>query len=105
MSTIEFNQENKPSVAELRQLLQDAEENYDPIEELLHLERQLAQLEQTHGLTSADFYRRYQAGKMGDDLTFITWAGRYRLYLRLKESISNSLKLVLADSPPLPLAA
>ena len=105
MSTIEFNQENKPSVAELRQLLQDGEANYDPIEELLHLERQLAQLEQTHGLASVDFYRRYQAGEMGDDLTLIVWNGRYRLYLRLKESTANSLKLGFAGSLSLPLTA
>jgi hypothetical protein len=103
MPTIEFNQDNQPSVAELRQLLQDAEENYDPIEELLLLERQLAQLEQTHDLTSVEFYRRYQAGDMGDDIAFIAWAGRYHLYLRLKRTISNSLKLVLAG--PMPLAA
>lgn len=101
MPIIEFNQENKPSVAELRQLLQDAEDNYDPVEELLRLERQLAQLERTHNLTSAEFYRRYQAGEMGDDVIFVAWAGRYRLYLRLKETISNSLKLVLAGSSPL----
>lgn len=103
MPTIEFNQNNQPSVAELRQLLQDAEENYDPIEELLNLERQLAQVEQTHGLTSAEFYRRYQAGEMGDDIAYVAWAGRYRLYLRLKRTISNSLKLVLAG--PTSLAA
>lgn len=103
MPTIEFNQNNQPSVAELRQLLQDAEENYDPIEELLHLERQLAQLEQAHDLTSVEFYRRYQAGEMGDDVAFVAWAGRYRLYLRLKRTISNSLKLVLAG--PMLLAA
>lgn len=102
MPIIEFTQNNQPSVAELRQLLQDAEENYDPIEELLHLERQLAQLEQTHNLTSVEFYRRYQAGEMGDDVAFIAWAGRYRLYLQLKQTISNSLKLVLAN--PIPLA-
>ncbi len=104
MPIIEFDQENRPSVAELRQLLQDAEETYDPIEELLRLERQLAQLEQTHNLASAEFYRRYRAGKMGDDVQFVAWAGRYRLYVRLKETISNSLKLVLTGSPPLPLA-
>jgi hypothetical protein len=102
MPTIEFTQNNQPSVTELRQLLQDAEENYDPIEELLHLERQLAQLEQTHNLTSAEFYRRYQVGELGDDVAFIAWAGRYRLYLQLKQTISNSLKLVLSN--PMPLA-
>ena len=89
MPAIEFNQDNKPSVAELRQLLQDAAGNYDPLEELLQLERQLAQLEQTHGLGSVEFYRRYQAGEMGDDVAIVAWAGRYRLYLRLRRTISD----------------
>lgn len=101
MPSIEFNQENKPSIAELRELLLDAGQNYDPIEELLHLERELAQLEQTYNLASAEFYRRYLAGEMGDAIAFVTWAGRYRLYLRLKKTISNSLKLVIAGPPPL----
>jgi len=96
MPTIESDQNNRSSIAELRQLLQDAEVNYDPIKELLNLDRQLAQLELTHGLTSAEFYRLYQAGEMGDDVAFVAWAGRYRLYLQLKQTISDSLKLVLA---------
>jgi hypothetical protein len=98
MPIIEFDKENKPSVAELRQLLQDAEENYDPVEELLLLERQLAQLEQAHNMTSAEFYGRYKSGEMGDDAKFVAWVGRYRLFIRLKETISSSLKLVLAGS-------
>jgi len=101
MPTLEFNQETMPSVAELRQLLQKAEEKYDPVEELLSLERQLARLEQENDMASAEFYRLYQAGQMGDDVTFVAWAGRYKLYLRLKETISKSLKLVLAE-PTLP---
>ncbi len=103
MPTIEFNQQNKPSIEELRLLVQEAEGNYDPVEELLQLERQLAQLEQEYQLESAEFYHCYQAGEMGDDMAYVAWAGRYRLYIRLKESISNSLKLVLSGSP-LPLA-
>lgn len=43
MPVIEFTQENRPYAKKLRQLLQEAEENYDPVEELLLLERQLAQ--------------------------------------------------------------
>ncbi|MCB8943978.1 MAG: hypothetical protein H6658_09505 [Ardenticatenaceae bacterium] len=105
MPIITFNEGNKPSVTELRQMVQAAAENYDPIEELLQLERQLAELEQTHNLASAEFHRLYQAGQMGDDVQFVAWAGRYRLYLRLKESISNSLKLVLAESLPPSFAA
>ncbi|GAB4154467.1 MAG: hypothetical protein Fur0021_21040 [Candidatus Promineifilaceae bacterium] len=77
-------------------MLQDATNNYDSIEELLQLERQLVQLEQTHGLTSVEFYRRYQAGEMGDDVSIVAWAGRYRLYLRLRRMISDSLKVVLS---------
>jgi hypothetical protein len=104
MPTIEFNQDNKPSLEELRQLLQESGENYDPVEELLQLERQLVQLEQTYNLTSAEFYQRYQAGEFGDEVKFVAWVGRYRLYLRLKKTISNSLKMVLAGSPPPSLA-
>ena len=49
-------------------------------------------LEAEHGLTSAEFLTRYQMGEMGDDLAYVSWAGRYRLYLNLKRAISDSLR-------------
>jgi hypothetical protein len=91
-----------PDPEEFKQLLQTASEQYDPVEELLNLERQLLELEQKHNLASSEFYRRYQAGEMGDDITFVTWAGRYKLFLSLKKAISESLKLVLTEPASVP---
>ena len=55
-------------------------------------------------MTSAEFYRRYQAGESGDDLDIIVWAGRYRQYLQLKSAISASLNVVIAvPLTPIPL--
>jgi hypothetical protein len=86
------------SVEELRQWWQTQDEQYDPVEELLRLERELSRFERAHNLSSAEFFRRYESGEMGDELSFVRWAGRYRLYQSLKRSISESLQLVISQS-------
>ncbi|MCB9434837.1 MAG: hypothetical protein H6668_22980 [Ardenticatenaceae bacterium] len=95
MPVLEFTSENLPTSEEFRRMLSLNDATYDPLEELLRLERDLAKLEQTHGLSSAEFYTQYQAGKFGDDREFICWAGRYTLYLRLKAKISKSLERIM----------
>ena len=96
MPVFEFNQHNMPKPEEFQQMLQQAAEQDDPLEELLSMERELARLEQQHGMTSVEFFERYQSGELGDDFAYIVWAGTYRLYLRLRKAISESLNLVLA---------
>jgi len=96
MPAFEFTDQKIPLFGEVLGLLQEAEAGYDPLEELLRLERELASLEATYGRSSADFFERYQAGEVGDDLAYVTWAGRYRLYLNLKRTISESLRIVMA---------
>lgn len=77
---------------------------YDPVvDQLLRLQRELMQLEQRHGLSSSEFYTRYQAGQIGDTVEVIGWAGRYRLFLELRNTISDSLNQVLAF--PVPVSA
>lgn len=98
MAVFEFNSENLPTADGLRHLLQQADESYDPLAELLRLERDLAQLEADHGMASATFAERYQAGDLGDTLSYVAWAGKYRLYIDLRESISDSLKMVLTST-------
>lgn len=71
--------------------LSEAREVYDPLEELLALERVLLLLEQQHGLSSAEFYQRFLAGEGGDSPEVIAWVGRYEVYLSLKAAISQSL--------------
>jgi hypothetical protein len=83
----------------LREWWQRQDEQCDPLEELLRLERMLSQLEWQHGLDSAEFYHRFQSGEMGDDLTYVRWAGQYQLYLNLKQTISASLRLVVTQYP------
>lgn len=39
------------------------------------INRQLAELEHTYGMSSAEFLRKYNGGELGDDLDFIDWAG------------------------------
>ncbi|HMT21498.1 MAG TPA: hypothetical protein PKE20_09695 [Promineifilum sp.] len=101
MPAFEFTGQKIPLFNEVLNLLQEAEARYDPLEELLRLERELASLEMTYSRSSADFFERYQAGELGDDFAYITWAGRYRLYLNLKRTISESLRIVMAvtDAP------
>lgn len=108
MPVYEFDDKTMPEPEDFARLLREGDEQYDPLEELLRLERELTKLEREYeahydeALTSADFYQRYQSGKMGDDLEFVRWAGRYRLYRSLKRAISASLKMVLAEQKSAP---
>ena len=101
MATLDFSGNQLPALAEFLQQLREADDQYDPVEKLLTLERQLALLEQSHSITSAEFFLRYQAGVMGDSVEFVGWAGRYRLYRELKAAISASLKLIVSESHPI----
>jgi len=79
------------------QQLREVSAQYDPIDKLLSLERDMALLEQAHGLSSPEFFRRYQAGEMGDSIEYVRWAGRYKLYQNLKSLITASLQMVVAE--------
>lgn len=75
---------------------------YDPVDKLLQLQRELLILEQRYGLSSSEFYRRYQAGDMGDDVEIVGWAGRYRAFLELRGSIADSLNQIVVLPMPVP---
>ena len=70
---------NLSAVETLRTVREQAAD-YDPIDKLLQLQRDLLALEQRYDLPSPEFYRRYQAGEMGDDVEIVGWAGRYRVF-------------------------
>lgn len=96
MPEFHYQNGNLPEPAEFRRLLREASESYDPVDELLRLEKTLRDREQRHGMSSAEFYARFVAGKAGDDPEMVGWAARYEAFLRLKTAISESLKLVVA---------
>lgn len=97
-TSIEYTGEFLPTPETFSQQLREISAQYDPVDKLLSLERDMAQFEQTHGLTSSEFFHRYQAGTMGDAIEYVRWAGRYRLYKNLKEMISHSLQMVVAEN-------
>lgn len=78
-------------------MLDEARRDANPLDDLLVLNRELLAFERQYGMTSVEFYTRYKRGEMGDDMDFIRWVGRYRLYRELKEEIDRSLTIVLTE--------
>lgn len=50
-------------------------------------ERDLRTFEDRYGRDSATFYRRFEAGELGDAMDFCEWAGLYELRQDLLEKI------------------
>lgn len=48
--------------------------------------------EKQFGMSSVEFFNRYNTGKLGDGREYVEWAGLYRIYL----------KMCLAQLPPEP---
>lgn len=51
--------------------------------------RQLRIFEDKFKMDSDVFYRKFNAGDMGDDFEYIKWAGEYETLERLQEKIST----------------
>ncbi|MEW6754548.1 MAG: hypothetical protein AB1505_26730 [Candidatus Latescibacterota bacterium] len=65
-----------------------------PLEALLALTRSLAAFEQRFGLSTAEFYARYQVGALGDDRDIMEWAADYQHYQALKAQLESKLESV-----------
>ncbi len=46
--------------------------------------KRLEELEKKFGMDSGNFYRKFNEGKMGDDLEYIRWAGEYETLQKLQ---------------------
>ena len=57
--------------------------------QLAALREDLTRFEQRHGMTSADFFARYQAGQMGDDADVFEWNALYKMYTRLADAAES----------------
>jgi hypothetical protein len=51
--------------------------------EIKRLDKELMRLERAHGMNSADFYREFSEGKLGDDMDFVEWSSLYQMRRRL----------------------
>ena len=69
---------------------------YDRMIELrTRLSNELSEFEERYVLQSDDFYQRYEAGELGDDMDFIEWAATVEMLtnvkgrLELLEAVNN----------------
>ncbi|MCB0049919.1 MAG: hypothetical protein KDE24_10290, partial [Caldilinea sp.] len=77
--------------------MRESSEQYDPVDKLLALQRELIELEAKYGISSAEAFQQYQNGEAGDDRERMWWAGRYRQYIQLKAMLSESLQLIVSS--------
>lgn len=96
MPTLRFTKDNLPPRDELTRTMKELRERSTPVDDLLVLVQEMKCFEQKYGLTTQEFFLKYRMGEIEDDMDFIEWAGRYRLYLDLKEKIEISLEKVIA---------
>ena len=103
MPTTRFTAENWPeSATEFRRILQESWHGSAPIDDFVQLVRDLTLLEQRHGLSSAEFYKRYQLGEMGDEMEIMRWASKFEIYEEMKEDLDNTFSLLERYALPLP---
>ena len=56
---------------------------------LKRYEQDLREFEERYGMESATFYRRFEAGELGDAMDFFEWAGLYELCQDIIEKIQR----------------
>jgi hypothetical protein len=95
MPITRFTAKNWPeSAAEFRRALQESWHSGAPIDDFVQLVRDLTLLEQKHGLSSTEFYGRYQRGEMGDEIEFMRWASNFEIYMEIKEDLDKTFSLL-----------
>jgi len=60
--------------------------------ELQRLSARLAEYEQRYGMSSAEFYRRFRAGTMGDDLDFVQWSAFWDMHQATQKRLDDLIK-------------
>ncbi len=96
MAKVEFTKGNIPTRDELARIIEEMKAKSNPVDDLLSLARDLTEFEREYAMTSEEFFAKYSRGEMGDAMPFVKWAGRYQLYLDLKNKIQTSLDRVIA---------
>ncbi len=91
MARLTFTQENLPTPEEFRRLLLEAWLSSNPVDELLELAERLREYEQRYGMSSPDFYERYQRGEMGDEREIMRWAMLYGAFIEHRSRVEAAL--------------
>ena len=56
---------------------------------LRQYERDLQEFEQRFDMKSPLFYRRFEAGELGDEMDYFEWAGLYELYQEVQSKVER----------------
>ncbi len=91
MVSLEFHSD-LPSPEEFRETLVQAMAMANPVDDLLALADRLREYERQYHMESADFYRRYQAGTLDEELQHcVEWAALYDLFVKTKRMVEATL--------------
>jgi len=92
MAKITVTEENKPTPEELRQMLNQAMSESNPVDDLLQVAAELREYEQRYGMSSTEFLKRFHLGELDDELQHcIGWASAYDVFLKLKTRVETAL--------------
>jgi hypothetical protein len=93
MPTLSYTQETMPkSSEEFQRDLAEAMAASNPIDDLLELAAALRGFEEKYGMPSEEFYRKYKAGVLNEELQHcMEWASYYRIYAKTRRAIENAL--------------
>lgn len=91
MAKIVITKDNLLTSAEFKVLLEQMTTRSSHLEDILGLLRELLVFETKYGMASDVFYARFMRGEMGDDLSYIMWAGQYESYLEARQEIEEQL--------------
>ncbi|GEM_PF-1432456 len=81
-----------PSPEQFKMDWENALATTNPIDDLLALVGDLRHFEQKYGMTSEEFYQKYTAGILDDELQHcLIWAATYRMFVKCKRQIENAL--------------
>jgi len=61
--------------------------------QLSQLKADLAEFERRYGLTSAEFYRRFQAGQTDDRMDYVEWAS----LVQMRDNLQQRLRLLTGE--------
>lgn len=91
MPTLTYKKELPPA-EEFQKVLAEAMANTNPVDDLLELANNLWEFEQQYQIPSADFYNRYQAGSLDDELQHcVEWAATYDFFIKTKRKLEAAL--------------
>lgn len=90
MPNIIYTQQNiPPSGKILREQLNTALDNSNVLDDFVTIIQELTRLELKHGMASPDFWQKFQAGEMGDDIEWIRWANKYEIYTEMHTNMNS----------------